>query len=128
MEDKLIKDALDIFKPVMEIAVYSAARYANACNRNTVTALDMEYGMKFAAMNVVGKQVGSYFPDDVYQEESESEESESESEEDDFTRYAGTDETILAINKAYDEWDAWVPEIPAEIMIKRAIDEKTQAV
>lgn len=124
----MISSAIDIFKPVMEMAVYSAAKYANACSRNTVTALDMEYGMKYATMNFVGKHVGSYFPDEVYDESEESgTESESESEEDEFTRYEGTDETILAINAAYDEWDSWVPEIPAEILIKRAIDEKAKA-
>lgn len=119
----MISSAIDIFKPVMEMAVYSAARYANACNRNTVTAIDMEYGMKYATMNFVGKHVGSYFPDEVYDEDDE----ESEDDEDDeFTRYEGTDETILAINAAYDAWDSWVPEIPAEILIKRAIDEKAK--
>jgi hypothetical protein len=28
------------------------------------------------------------------------------------------------MNISYDTWDEWVPEIPAEIMIKNAIDEK----
>lgn len=124
----MISSAIDIFKPVMEMAVYSAAKYANACNRNTVTATDMEYGMKYATMNFVGKQVGSYFPEEMYDDDGESESgSETESEEDDFTRYEGSDESILAINAAYDAWDEWVPEIPAEILIKRAIDEKAKA-
>lgn len=121
--------ALEIFKPVMEMAIYAAARYANACNRNTVTVMDMEYGMKYAAMNHVGKQVGSYFPEmyDTDTEEDEDDDEESE-DEDEFARYTGTDETILAIHGAYDTWDDWVPENPAEILIKKAIDEKAQAV
>jgi hypothetical protein len=121
-----MEEALGIFKPVMEMAVYAAAKYANACNRNTVTAMDMEYGMKYATMNFVGKQIGSYFPPEVYESESEDEE-EYESEEDEFTRYQGSDENIQAMNSAYDSWDSWVPENIAEIMIKRSIDEKAKA-
>ncbi len=124
-----MQEAIDLFIPVIEMATYAAARYANACNRNTVTVMDMEYGMKFAAMNQVGKQVGSYFPE-LYgsESETESDESEGEYEEDEFTRYSGTDESILEMNKAYDSWDSWVPGNPLEIMIKRSIDEKNKTV
>lgn len=117
--------AIDIMVPVMEFAVYAAAKYANACNRNTVTRADMEYGMKYAAMNYVGKQIGSHF--DFDSEESESE-SEYESEEDEFTRYDGSDELIQNMNKSYDEWDSWVPENPVEIMLKNAIDAQGKSV
>jgi hypothetical protein len=120
-----MQEAIDLFIPVMEMATYAAARYANACNRNTVTSTDIEYGMKYAAMNQVGKQVGSYFPE-LYNSDSETEESETESEEDEFTRYTGSDENIVEINTAYDSWKSWVPENPLEIMIKRAIDEKNK--
>lgn len=117
---------MDIFVPVMEFAVYAAAKYANACHRNTVTATDMEYGMKYAARNYIGKQIGSHFESD---NESESESgSEYSSEEDEFTRYTGTDETIQAMNECHDSWDQWVPETPAEIMIKNAIDAQGKGV
>lgn len=116
---------MDIFVPVMEFAVYAAAKYANACHRNTVTATDMEYGLKYAARNYIGKQIGSHFSDD---EESESESEDFESDEDEFTRYDGTDETITAMNQCHDTWDEWVPETPAEIMIKNAIDAQSQGV
>ena len=118
-----------MFIPVMEMATYAAARYANACDRNTVTAMDMEYGMKYAAMSQVGKQVGSYFPE-LYDSDSETEDtvSESGSTDDEFTRYTGADESIIEVNRAYDSWNSWVPENLLEIMIKKAIDEKNKTV
>lgn len=118
--------AIEILVPVMEFAVYSAAKYANACGRNTVTAMDMQYGMKYAARNYVGRQIGSHFSDD---EESDDESiSEYESEEDEFTRYTGKDEIIQAMNACFDTWDEWAPESPAEIMLKRSIDAQSQGV
>ena len=118
--------AIDIMVPVMEISVYAAAKYANACHRNTVTSTDMEYGMKYAVMNCVGKQTGSHFDFDS-EDESESE-SEYESDEDEFTRYEGTDELIQAMNKSYDAWGVWAPENPVEIMLKNAIDAQSKGV
>lgn len=117
--------AVNILVPVMEFAVYSAAKYANACQRNTVTAKDMEYGMKYAARNYVGKQIGSHFDDE---EDSESEEDDFESDEDDFTRYDGDDQIIQAMNECFDTWESWMPENPAEIMLKNAIDEQNKSV
>lgn len=109
----------------MELSVYYAAMYAKACSRNTVTAQDMQYGMRHATRTCVGKHSGSLFPE-AYEENSDSSEEEYEEEEDEFTRYTGDDSEILAMNISYDTWDEWVPEIPAEIMIKKAIDEKGQ--
>jgi hypothetical protein len=125
MEQRIIDSAIDIFQPVMELSVYYAAMYAKACSRNTVTGHDMQYGMRHATRTCVGKHSGSLFPD-AYDSHSETESSEEEyeEEEDEFTRYTGDDPEVLAMNISYDTWDAWVPEIPAEIMIKNAIDEK----
>ena len=118
--------AFDILIPVMEFAMYSAAKYANACSRNTVTAMDMQYGMKYAARNYVGKQFGSHFESES--DESDESESEYESDEDDFTRYTGDDEIIQDMNSCFDSWDGWAPESPAEIMLKQAIDAQTESV
>lgn len=130
MEDRIIQAGIDIFVPVMEMSVIAAAEYANACNRTMVTAIDMEYGMKYSAMNYIGKHSGSHFPDDSSEESEESEESEwetdEETEDDAFTRYTGTDEHILLMNKAYDTWDDWIPETPSEVLIKKAIDSRSQ--
>ncbi len=118
--------AVNILIPVMEFAVYAAAKYANACNRNTVTAMDMEYGMKHAARTYVGRQSGSHFSDSDSGSDSESEEY--ESDEDEFTRYDGTDEIIQEMNRSYDTWGEWVPETPVEIMIKNAIDAQSKGI
>jgi hypothetical protein len=63
---KLLKDATDIFQPVMESAVVLAAHYATACGRDIVLAEDLHYGLMFAARNVTGRHVGSLYPE-VYE-------------------------------------------------------------
>lgn len=113
----------DVIVPVLEMAVYAASRYANACGRSTVTSTDMKYGMCFATRHTLGNQIGSYLSDESESDSEESDESDWVTDtEEEFTRYDGTDEDILRMNRAYDEWDSWVPETIAEIMLKRAVD------
>ena len=123
MEDNFIKTAIDMITPVMEGAMITAAHYAKACGRNTVTAQDVKYGMRYCAQTVTGKQSGTLFPE--LQDESDSDESDIEEvDEDDepFTRYTGDDELMKNVNKCYDEWDQWEPYSPIEKMIKAAVD------
>jgi hypothetical protein len=84
--------------------------------------MDMKYGMRYAAKNIAGKQIGTLFPE--LQDEDEDEDSIEEVDEDDepFTRYTGEDQIMSDINKAYDEWENWEPFSPLEKMLKSAID------
>jgi hypothetical protein len=127
MDDAYIKTAIDLITPVMEGAMIAAAHYSKACGRNTVTAVDVKYGMRYCAQTVAGKQVGTMFP------ELQDEEEDSEADDDDdieevdedeepFTRYSGDDEIMNAMNKTYDEWETWEPYSPLEKMLKAAID------
>lgn len=116
--------AIDIMKPVFEGSVYLAAKYCNACGRDVVTAKDMDYGMKYAARNVLGKYTQSFFPE-VYEEEDSEEDSE-EGPETPFSRYEGTEPDFVQMNECYDTWCSWTPESPAEILLKNAIDAKIQ--
>jgi len=113
--------AMNIFIPVYESAVILAAHYAKACGRSTVTATDIQYGFRFAARNVTGKQLGTLFPE---LNDSDSDEEMEEMEEDDepFTRYEGSDEQLLKVNECYDTWAEWEPETPAEKSLKKSID------
>ena len=113
----------DIFLPVFESAVVIAGYYAKACGRNTVLSQDVRMGLMFAARHVLGKQIGSLFPE-IYDEEDSEDESESgsDSEEHEWTRYEGTDERLVLVNTCADEWDAWEPETPAERAIKSAVE------
>ena len=123
MEDEFIKTAIDSITPVMEGAMIAASHYAKACGRNTVTAMDMKYGMRYCAKHVTGKTFGTMFPelqDDDSDEGSDIEEV--DEDEEPFTRYYGDDEMMNTINKAFDEWDDWEPFSPLERMIKSAID------
>ena len=118
--------AIDIMKPVFESSVYLAAKYCKACGRNTVTAEDMDYGMKYAARNVLGRYTESFFPDVYDEEDSEDDESEDEDPEDPFTRYEGTEQDLIEMNECFDTWESWTPESPAEILLKNAIDARIQ--
>jgi len=117
----------DIFLPVFESSVVLASHYAKASGRNTVTDKDMQYGMMYAARNVVGKQVGSLFPEIYDEEDSDEEDLDVVADDDEpFTRYEGTDPDNIAykMNECYDTWDQWEPEIPAEMALKSAIEKQ----
>jgi hypothetical protein len=118
----VVQSAIDIITPVMEEAMVLSGEYAKACGRKTILAKDLEYCMKYCAMNSVGKKIGTYFPE-IY--ETDSEESDLEivdDEEDQFHPYSGDNIQMKEINQAYEAWEAWKPTNPSEEMIKNAID------
>jgi len=116
--------AIEILKPVIESAVVIASHYCKACGRSTVTAKDMAYGMMFSARNVTGRQIGSLFPE-IYDEEDSEEEEDDDSvdeNEEPWTRYEGTDETMIKVNECADTWETWEPESPIENSLRNAIN------
>lgn len=126
MEQQFIDSSISILMPVMEKSMIMAAEYSKKCNRTFVTAMDLKYAMRYCAMKTVGDKIGSHFPE-IYEQESESDESdieEVEETEEDFTRYSGDDELMNSINEAYDNWEGWEPQSPAESMLKDAIDKQ----
>ena len=132
MEDDFIKTAIELITPVMEGAIITAAHYAKACGRNTVTSQDMKYGMRYCAQTVAGKHSGTMFPelqdsdDEDDDEDGDGDRVEVVEEVDDddepFTRYSGDDELMNSVNKCYDEWDQWEPFSPLEKMLKSSVD------
>ena len=125
MEEEIIKNAIDMLTPVMEGAMIAAAHYAKSCNRNTVTALDVQYGMRYCAQHAVGKHIGTLFPELEDEDSDESDIEEVDENDEPFTRYEGADETLVQMNKSYDEWNDWVPTNMIESMIKDAIDKSS---
>jgi len=123
-------DALvDILQPVLEVSVLLAAEYANACGRSTVFMQDFQRAVKYSAMNMVGKQVGSILTqfegEEVDEEEEDDQEIEFVDEEEldeEYTDYTGDNETFNALRVVNDEWGSWVPQNPAEEFLKNAID------
>jgi hypothetical protein len=117
----------DLVIPVIESAMIVAAHYAKQCGRSTVTATDVQYGMKFAARNVPGRITQPMFPE-IY-DSSDSDESFEEVPDDDepFTRYTGEDDYCIRANEAVDTWADWVPESPLEQHLKNAIDSHEEA-
>ncbi len=63
MESEMIKTAMDLLTPVLEGSIIVAGEYVKACGRRTITAQDVQYGMKYAARNVTGKHIGTMFPE-----------------------------------------------------------------
>jgi len=127
MEDLVIKQSIDIFRPVMESAVVISARYATAAGREVVTGDDMRYAMRYSARYLCGKHIGSLFPD-IYEEDTDDEDEDEDEDEDDnpFVRYTGEDQLMNEINTCFDTWDDWVPECKAQKMIKNAIDKEVE--
>ena len=120
---------MDIFLPVMESAVVVASHYAKGCGRDTVLAQDMCLGLRCAARNVTGKQIGSLFPE-IYEEsqsDSDGDIEEVDDAEETWTRYEGTDETLMKVNECADTWDAWEPESPAERALKNAVEKAKES-
>ena len=117
--------AMEIFLPAMESAMVIASHYAKATGRNCVTAQDVRMGLMFAARHVVGKQVGSLFPEIYEEEEEEEEDEEDEEDEEHWTRYEGDDPQLKLVNECADTWDEWEPESPAERALKDAVEKAT---
>ena len=128
MEDQIIDSAVNIVLPVMESAMVLAAEYSKACNRTFVTSMDMKYALRYCAINVTGRQIGSLFPE-IYEKESDSDEDDDleivEESEADFTRYEGDNELYSRVNEAYDAWDEWDPHSPVEKMLKDAVNKNS---
>ena len=127
IEQQIIKTATDIIQPVVESAMILAGHYCKACGRSILTGEDMQYAMKYSARNLVGKQIGTLFPEDDESDDDESEEDDSsievvDEEDEPFTRYVGDDKLMNDINQASDTWDDWIPSSPMESMLKDSIN------
>lgn len=125
MEDNFITQMVNIITPVMEGSIILAAEYAKACNRDYVTGMDVQYGMKYAARTYVGKHSGTLFPEIDSDEDEDVEVFEEDDGEHEFTRYSGTDQQFIAMNEAFDTWGDWEPYSPVEKMLKDAVDKNS---
>mgnify|MGYP001258556997 FL=1 len=122
--EQVQESAINIIQPILERSMILAAEYAKACGRDMVVGEDLEYAMKYCAMNEVGKKTGTYFPE-IYEESSDDENEddvELEVEEIPFTRYTGREYKFVKMNMAYDNWNTWEPKNPSELLLKNAIN------
>lgn len=114
----------DLIRPVMESAIVLASHYCKKCDRDCVTSMDLNYAMKFCARNVLGKHMGTLYPE-IYQDEEDEDDEEYDvvdtEDETPFSRYSGDDELMNKVNECWDTWDQWEPQGPMEEFIKRAI-------
>lgn len=122
LQESYLTTCNKLMLPVFEMAVVTAAHYCKATGRTTITAKDMEYGLKFSARKVLGNQKESLFPDVYDGEDDEDDEiEECDDDEEPFVRYEGPDDTLKCVNEMYDTWDAWEPDTPIGQMLKSAI-------
>ena len=125
MAEQYVTSMIDILMPVMERSMILAAEYSKACGRDMILPEDMEYAIKYCAMNTVGQDIGSLFPEVYDEEESDEEDDIEEVPEEDcpkFERYSGDDERFVLMNECYDRWESWTPHSPVEEMLKNAIN------
>lgn len=118
--------AFDVILPILESSMVLAGHYAKCCNRDVVTAKDLEYALKYVAQNHVGDKIGSFFPE-IYEDSSDSG-SDTDfvtDDEEPFTVYQGSDEWCNKMNASMDSWNSWIPAGPAEISLKNAIEKKS---
>jgi hypothetical protein len=129
MDQQIIEAAINVITPVMESSIVLAGDYARACGRDFITAMDVQYGMKYAARNITGRYTGTLFPDIDSDEDSDFEDEieviDEEDEEYTFTRYEGQDKKFNDMNEAFDTWDQWEPYSPVEKMLKDAVDKNS---
>lgn len=116
--------AMELFLPVLESATVLAAHYCKACNRTTITAEDMSYGLMYATRNVMGKQVGTLYPE-IYEDDEDEEDEEDSDEEEPWVRYSGEDDMASKMNECADTWKDWEPDTPAERALKNAVDKNS---
>ena len=128
MEQQILDSAFSIVLPVMESAMLLAAEYSKACNRTFITSIDLKYAMRYCAINVTGRQIGSLFPE-IHENESDSDDDDDleivEESEDDFTRYEGDNSLYVRVNEAFDSWDDWEPYSPIDKMLKDAVNKNS---
>jgi hypothetical protein len=127
--DALEKSATDLLLPVLESATVLAAHYAKACGRDVILAEDMSYGLMFAARNVLGKHLGTLYPE-AYESDTDSDScpelvSDSDESDPDWARYTGDDALSLQMNECADTWATWEPSNPAEVALKNAVDKNS---
>jgi hypothetical protein len=124
--NEYIKTMIDILLPVVEQGMLYAGEYAKGCGRDIILPEDVEYAIKYCAMCRVGQIVGSTMPEIYDESESDSDESYVEDvppeECPEFVRYSGEDTLLNQINQACDRWNTWIPQSPAEEMLKNAIN------
>lgn len=120
----------DIFIPVVESSMVYACHYCKASGRSTVTSKDLEYGLKYATRVILGKKIGSIFPE-IYDESDSDEDVDPveivDDDDEPFKRYEGSDEVFTEMNRVYDEWSEWNPETPAEVLLRNAIEKTTNS-
>lgn len=113
----------DIFLPVFESSMILASHYCKACGRSTVTAQDVDIGLKYAIRHVLGKQIGTLFPEIYDSEESDEDLEVVDDSEEPFTRYEGSEELYVKMNECADTWDEWEPSTPAERLLKNSVNQ-----
>lgn len=118
-----------ILMVLLEKAIGSAAMYMKAAGRNTLTAMDMKYGMMYEAHEFFSRddleeKFAEFYEASSEDEDSDGEDGPTEVDEDDepFTKATSDDPVIVKMNRYCDEWKSWHPTDPIQLALKNTID------
>lgn len=131
----LTMKAVALMLELVERAADSAAEYAHAANRSTVTATDIRYALMYEAhefwerhdleSNVTDKYNAIKTDSEGSSSDSASE-SESEQSLDDDAVFTRADDSVsdfaAKVNHYHDNWHSWNPSDPIIIALKNSID------
>lgn len=124
--ERWMSSMTEIMLPVLEKSMIIAGQYARGCERDIILPGDIEFASKYCAMRTVGQTVGSMMPEiyDDTEDDSGEEPIEEVPEEEcpEFVRYSGDDPFLNEVNLAVDMWDDWIPQSPAENLLKNCIN------
>ena len=113
--------AMNLVMEMVSKATVLAGYYVKACGRSTLTSHDLNYCMKYTAMNF--KSTPEFMDQFDFDEDEEEEDPRViDEDEEPFVRYTGRDKIMNDINNAYDKWDTWVPTTPIQKRFKDAVD------
>ena len=122
IESSLMRRIESLLYTFMERATVHAATYVTEGNRNTLTTMDMIFGLKYCAH--------TFFHEDDFEAsvdanlaQDDDEATDDDETDDPFVRNeTSTNPLVVKMNHYADEWDTWCPTDEVEVMVKRAID------
>jgi hypothetical protein len=136
IESSLMRRIESLLYTFMERATVHAATYVTEGNRNTLTTMDMIFGLKYCAHTFFHEDDFEASVDaNLAQDDDEATDDDDEATDDDdettdddetddpFVRNeTSTNPLVVKMNHYADEWDTWCPTDEVEVMVKRAID------
>jgi hypothetical protein len=123
IESSLMRRIESLLYTFMERATVHAATYVTEGNRNTLTTMDMIFGLKYCAHTFFHEDDFEASVDaNLAQDDDEATDDDDETDDPFVRNETSTNPLVVKMNHYADEWDTWCPTDEVEVMVKRAID------